>query len=98
KGKCILAKVKSGYYLKEPMDEDFNHCFKVYPESIMIFDMNSANIPSFLKTGLKLKSIYGKINYEDQIDTLINKLSATLEIDQPKKKLYKRFNMLFHII
>jgi len=96
KGKCILAKVKSGYYRKEPMDEDFNHCFKVYPESVMIFDRNSANIPPFLRTGLKLKDIYGIINYDDQFDAFITKLSSTPETEKPKtkNKIYKKFHII----
>ncbi|MEQ8198992.1 MAG: hypothetical protein ABRQ27_13505 [Clostridiaceae bacterium] len=60
-GMCTMAKVKSGYYWREPMDEDFNHCFKVYPESVSIFDIDSETIPLYLRKKLKLKNGHWKI-------------------------------------
>ncbi|MEQ8196960.1 MAG: hypothetical protein ABRQ27_02960 [Clostridiaceae bacterium] len=82
-GKCIIARVESGYYRMEPLDKDFNHCFKVEPESIKIFDRNSATVPSYLRRRLKLWNKNWKIFSDNKFDALVENLLNTPETEEP---------------
>jgi hypothetical protein len=76
-GKCTLAKVSGGYFFKNPMDDDFNHCFNVEFDSIRTFDRNDkALVPNLLSSRLKLQNRYWRIYCHEEFQYLLYRLDS----------------------
>lgn len=57
-GRCILAKVVEGYSWREPMEDDFNHCIGIDPDTIAEFGRNDDIVSPLLSSRLKLQGKY----------------------------------------
>jgi Restriction endonuclease len=74
-GRCTVARVTGPYYW-EHKDDDFNHCFRVDPESVREFDRNDAIVYPALSTRLKLRGRFWRIYAEEEFNAPLAALAA----------------------
>ncbi|MDR2355373.1 MAG: restriction endonuclease [Clostridiales Family XIII bacterium] len=79
-GKCTLARVSGPYFFQEPMDDDFNHCFRVDATSIRTFYRNDNIVPPPISARLKLQNRYWRIYAEEDFGLLLKRLEGASDI------------------
>ncbi|ABC23511.1 restriction endonuclease [Rhodospirillum rubrum] len=70
-GQCTLAQVTSGYFWDTSPSDDFNHCFRVDPETVRSFDRNAQIVPTALAQRLKLQGRYWRIYAKAEFKELL---------------------------
>ena len=76
-GECTIVQVTSTYYWKNPMVDDYNHCFGIDKNSIYKFNRNSSIVNDYFATRLKLQGKHWRIKgcneyFEDLLEELRN--------------------------
>lgn len=74
-GRCTVAQVTGGYYWVWA-DDDFNHRFKVDPNTVLDFDRNDAIVHPALSARLKLQGRKWQISTKREFDQLREALAA----------------------
>jgi len=80
-GKCIAAKVVEPYYFDaSPVKEDFRHCLKIDPNSVVEFDRNDQSVLPIVSRKLKLRGRFWRVYCEEEFHQSLENL-RTGEID-----------------
>lgn len=69
-GQCTVVRVTSGYYW-DGSYEDFNHRFKIDPNSMLIFDRNDDVVHPALNRRLKLQGPWWRIKNKSAFEELL---------------------------
>ena len=72
-GSCTLAKVTSEYEFQYE-DDDFNHRFKVDPNSVKTFDRNDGRVHPALSARLKLQGRWWRVSTVKEFKQLLRAL------------------------
>lgn len=89
-GKCTIARVAEPYFWRWE-GGDFNHRFKVDPESVLTFDRNDGIVHPALKARLKLQGRYWRIYVQEEFTALV----AALRQGKAGQRATPRDNLLF---
>jgi hypothetical protein len=74
-GKCTIVQV-DGPYEWDSWDRDFNHCLKINPGTLKVFDRNDKGVDASLSRRLKLQGKYWKIYLKKEFEGLLSKIEA----------------------
>ena len=75
-GECTLAKIESAYNFRYE-DEDFNHRFKVDPNSVRTFNRNDSRVHPALSARLKLQGRWWRVSKEQEFFGLLEALEVS---------------------